>query len=742
MTNNPALTISLLNQLTDRELQSNYLNHLDRTSEIASLLTQITDRNLALRIINLAFEVDLSLGANLTASIAPELQQIIVNKIDRLEIPIQLKIQLWFKTNSKVALPNLKDILANSHNGLFDRRTINLVTKFVLYLDWNSDLALNLLIDALDDNYFSSDRTYHDQNLEYLTRLAPEVTEVVGNKLQDLNVNRYTFVHNSIDTLGKIGTPAAIDKIRNALHVDTSRWLKNQWIKGLGIVAEPAMVEHLIYLLHFSSEYIDRLPNSPHDDNHYAHESRILCCEVIEALEHIGGDFVFDILHQSLYWIDNSDEYPYQYEKIVEALFKIDRDRAFTSIEGAIHSHDSAVRKKAAKALSRCNILIEDRNLSILLDAIDDPEADVQLEIVASITSVGNALLLSNYDYDNSSIKIELDQKVLDQAYVTTEPILISYLSHPNPEIREKAIRELGKRDFNDPEILLPFLDSPNDENTVKWIIPCLNGHLDRSYFPILLKYLEDDRLEIRTFALNNLKVIGDDSILPILVSFLTNLEPILRESAVREILFLGSRATFPVLLELAANQELLPIVIDNLRTLDREEPSASMFEEFLHDPSFALHFLNIAESTLIEIIKNDELHVYNEIFLLGEISISDRAVFLIDTILKYGKCDEDEASIRALDYIGTDLAVNTMLEFLPDNTTLGMWIAYALQDRGKLGVISRLWANQCQLFSVRLADAIESIQKRERLYNPDFSDQNHPIFQPIDNLRRKILPS
>jgi hypothetical protein len=75
----PALTISLLSQLTNRELQSHYLNHLvggaspfeNLTSEIATLLTQITDPDLALRIINLALEVDLNLGASLTSSLTP-----------------------------------------------------------------------------------------------------------------------------------------------------------------------------------------------------------------------------------------------------------------------------------------------------------------------------------------------------------------------------------------------------------------------------------------------------------------------------------------------------------------------------------------------------------------------------------------------------------------------------------------------------------------------------------------------
>jgi hypothetical protein len=82
MTIYPNLTISLLSQLTDRELQSNYLNHLDRTSEIANLLAQITDKDLALRIVNLALEVDLCLGASLTGSIDPELQKVVVDGID------------------------------------------------------------------------------------------------------------------------------------------------------------------------------------------------------------------------------------------------------------------------------------------------------------------------------------------------------------------------------------------------------------------------------------------------------------------------------------------------------------------------------------------------------------------------------------------------------------------------------------------------------------------------------------
>jgi hypothetical protein len=93
------------------------------TPEIASLLAQITDspadrltqRDLVLRVINLALEVDLFLGDHLTRSSDPELQKIVVDDINRLEIPTRLKIDLWYETKSKSALPYLQDIFIFNH---------------------------------------------------------------------------------------------------------------------------------------------------------------------------------------------------------------------------------------------------------------------------------------------------------------------------------------------------------------------------------------------------------------------------------------------------------------------------------------------------------------------------------------------------------------------------------------------------------------------------------------------------
>jgi hypothetical protein len=381
----PALTISLLSQITDRELQSNYLNHLDRTDEIATLLTQIIDQDLALRIVNLALEVDLSLGASLTASIDPELQQIIVDQINSLEIPTRLKIDLWHKTKSKAALPYLQDIFIYNHrfpNTYGGHREIESVTSTIIHID--RDLAVSLLLEELNHP-----RRY-DRAAEILADLAPvEAIEALGDLLQSGDRRNCRAQYHSIEALAKIGTETAISKLREVLQSCKYQWSDSEWIHGLGIIAEPTMVEHLIDLLYGSALYTERSGST--------YESDRPCSEAIAALEHIGGEKVFDWLHQAMYWISAEDEFRSPFHTIVQTLFRLDSDRALTAIEGAIHSYDPVVRKRAAMALVVSEVPLVDRNMLILLNAIDDPDLDVQIKIICGIREIIN---LSMYAYN------------------------------------------------------------------------------------------------------------------------------------------------------------------------------------------------------------------------------------------------------------------------------------------------------------------------------------------------------
>jgi HEAT repeat protein len=712
MNTNPMLTVSLLSQLTDRELQSNYLNHLDKTSEIATLLTQLTDRDLAFRIVNLALEVDLCLGAKLTGSIDPTLQQIIVDRIDSLEIPTRLKIELWSKTKSKAALPYLQDIFIFKHrqpNDLYGERTISSSISTIACID--RDLAVALLIEDL------SDRHWNRNAAEHLCRLNPvEAIEYLAPLLSDAHLtSEWDGKHLAMTALEKIGTDEAINKIREVL-ADKSLWSQKPYIYGLGIVTDPVMVEYLINLL-------------------YLPESDELCCEAIEALEHIGGDKVFDWLHQAMYWVSNADEFRGPFQKIIETLFKLDCNRTLTALEGAIQSYDPEVRKRAAIAVSDWRIPFTDRNLTILLNAIDDLDLEVQLTIVACIRERIDRILR---EYSSDDVKIT--PELLNRSIFSTKPILIKNASHPIREIRVRVIDMLLRSESDERELIIKLLGdvSPKYAGILDGIrsVP-----IEPNDLPILLTYLKYGSVELRAGVAKNIGQTGDNSIVPILLKLIHDPELEIRAAAVKSIVELGTAAIFPTVLELASNSELVATLISELEELADDNSSATIFSEFHRDRDITLKFIETAERTNIENIRNKTHYVNGEVFALQAIG-DDLAITVLQEILEANDSYDDiDQSIPVLAKIGTERAVSVLLSFLPDLDKFYGWIAMQLYNLGKLGLVPQLWSAAHQFYSERSSETISIIQEREGLYNPDFSDRSYPLFEPsYPRLRHFLL--
>jgi HEAT repeat protein len=668
----PTLTISLLNQLTDRELQSNYLNHLDRTSEIASLLAQITDTDLALRIVNLALEVDLCLGASLTSSIVPELQQIIVDRINALEIPTRLKIDLWHKTKSEAALPYLQDIFIYNHqfpNTWEGHREIESATSTIIHID--QDLAVALLIEELDHPF-----RYH-RAAEVIVDLAPvEAIEALGDLLQTGDRRNCRAQYHSIEALAKIGTEAAISKLREVLQSCKHQWSDSDWIHGLGIIAEPDMVEHLIDLLYDAELYTERSGST--------YEADRPCREAIAALEHIGGEKVFDWLHQSMYWISAEHEFESLFHTIVQTLFRLDSDRALTAIEGAIHSYDPVVRKRAAMALVVCEVPLVDRNLSILLNAIDDPDLDVEIKIISGIREI---IHLSMYAYNRLNIAPEL----IDQAIRKNDPIALKYINHSDLKIRERVISQLSERE------------------TYMW--QPIEFSIEPPDLSTLLRELHDPEIDIQ-------------------------------KSAVQRIFELGSVEIFPILLELANNPELVTTLIWELGEYQRSGTGVIIFEEFNRNREITMAFLESAEKSLIKAMENDGGFLCSSMFRLGEIG-SDRAIAPLQKIIisdAYSYYDEPENAVRCLETIGTEAAKIALVEVLTDRPNLGRSVFNIFSIDGKLGLVSQLWLYHRQTYVDGGLAAISKIQERAGLYNPDFSDRSHPLFEPPRPRLRQFL--
>lgn len=98
-----------LQNLSDEELQWEYLNYLKWTEPVALMLGMLEDKDKdnAIRAVKLALSVDLRLGARLAGEVKPEWQSATVDLILKLNLPQLLSIKLLAATRSKTAIEEL-----------------------------------------------------------------------------------------------------------------------------------------------------------------------------------------------------------------------------------------------------------------------------------------------------------------------------------------------------------------------------------------------------------------------------------------------------------------------------------------------------------------------------------------------------------------------------------------------------------------------------------------------------------
>ena len=80
------------------------------------------------------------------------------------------------------------------------------------------------------------------------------------------------------------------------------------------------------------------------------------------------------------------------------------------------------------------------------------------------------------------------------------------------------------------------------------------------------------------------------------------------------------------------------------------------------------------------------------------------------------------------------------LLEVLTDRPNLGRSVFDVFSTDGKLGLVPQFWSAHRQTYVDGGLVAISKIQERVGLYNPDFSDRSHPLFEPPRPRLRQFL--
>lgn len=113
--------LTQLDKISDEKLQQNYLNYLKWTEPLALMLGLVDDEKQAVRVVKLALDVDLRLGAKLAGEVKQKYQTQTVGLVAQLEVDKELKIRLLCLTHSETARLHLRQLLMTNRHEIYHR---------------------------------------------------------------------------------------------------------------------------------------------------------------------------------------------------------------------------------------------------------------------------------------------------------------------------------------------------------------------------------------------------------------------------------------------------------------------------------------------------------------------------------------------------------------------------------------------------------------------------------------------
>jgi HEAT repeat protein len=231
-----------LRGVSDDELKREYLNYLKWTEPLALMLELVEDEAQAVRVVQLALEVDWQLGARLAGAVKLEFQEETVGLVAGLEIPQLLKIQLLGITQSEKAIPELVQALEDEDS----------------FVRWNAAEALGhigsetvvpQLIQLLEDE----DSFVRMRATDILGHIG---SEVITPQIVKLRKDKNNFVRNSAaDALKRLDQKAVNSQLIQLQEDQNSSSPKN-WTEALGQIYADLTISQLIELLEDKNSFV------------------------------------------------------------------------------------------------------------------------------------------------------------------------------------------------------------------------------------------------------------------------------------------------------------------------------------------------------------------------------------------------------------------------------------------------------------------------------------------------------
>jgi HEAT repeat protein len=521
-----------LAELSDEELEYYYLNYLKWTEPLAMAMSfvksDVESEALAVRIVKLALDVDLQLGARLAGEVKRENQARTVNMITDLEVSEKFKVRLLGMTGSDVAIPFLRQALENNNDTFTKNEVANCLNKI------HSSASIPLLKKILEDADFQL-------KLKAACSLASYGEETAIPILKDaLNNKEYHF--RALLALEKISRDVVIHALNEILSRGDIE-MRRQAVSSLHVLIQQKY-ENIVPLL------IKALGD----------EDRGIRYQAAYVLKNQGGEDALAALAKL--WKDED----ISVQNIVYITFKgQERKDLISDLTESLLSEDSALRKKAAETLGRLGTESKTAIEALFKVAFADRDFLVRNSASTALVQMGNSTLIQTL---SKVLEQEEEEEVIEYcsnhcvAVITlivirckeAIPILSRVLIDNNrsPILRglaAKALGEIGDTSVNN--ILLEIMNNNQIDDYIWFQILLALGKLGieglEGRIANFLKHPNSDR---RKEAVETLVIIGTVTANVGLTQALDDDEFSVRFPAACALARNGDRAAIPVLIE------------------------------------------------------------------------------------------------------------------------------------------------------------------------------------------------
>jgi HEAT repeat protein len=335
-----------IDAIDDRRLQHFYLNYFKWTEPLAFMLSLLGDEDRAVRVVRLALDVDLMLGARLAGEVQRVFQQRTVGLVDGLDVPGWLKVALLQEVRSDEAIPGLLQFSEDSDSDV--RMSVTDALGAI-----GSEAAVQGLLKLVED----SDSYVRSSAASALGKIGdaqaiPELLKLVEDS--------HPYVRRkAADALGKIGDAQAIPGLLKLVEDSDSdvRW---RAAGALGKIGDAQAIPGLLKLVEDSDSDV---------------RSR-----VADALGKIGDA---QAIPRLLKLVEDSDSDVRW--RAADALGKIGDAQAIPGLLKLLEDSDSDVRSRVADALGNIG---DAQAIPGLLKLVEDSDFYVRSRVADALDNI------------------------------------------------------------------------------------------------------------------------------------------------------------------------------------------------------------------------------------------------------------------------------------------------------------------------------------------------------------------